>query len=307
MNSLAHTEIKGPWGTLLLPLNTDESIDWKALEKQADYMANSGLSGVYCNGTAGEFYTQTPAEYERLCELISSVCEGAGTPFQIGASHTDCAEMFARIRTAVKYKPGAIQIILPGWFPMKDPEVKRFLERASELAEGIGLVLYNPPCASRVLDPSDIKNLLLPNKAVVGIKGGAGTEEWFAGMQEVFPVLSVFCLPARMATAIGRGVSGAYSNIAAISPKGTAAWYRIIKTDIEKALELEGRVVRFMDEYVLPYTADYSDPALDKLQAAAGNWLPMSTRVRWPYSTAGEKEVRRIREGIEKLIPEMKN
>lgn len=42
---VAH-EIIGNWGTLLLPINEDDRIDFIRLEKVVDYMAGLGLNGI---------------------------------------------------------------------------------------------------------------------------------------------------------------------------------------------------------------------------------------------------------------------
>jgi dihydrodipicolinate synthase/N-acetylneuraminate lyase len=306
MKPLKSADIKGVWGSLLLPLNPDETIDWPALEGQIRYLTRSGVDGVYSNGTACEFFAQSEKEYERICELLSSLCEEAGTAFQIGASHMDWNVMAGRIKTAVKYRPGAVQIILPDWFPMSDAEISGFLERALELAGGIGIVLYNPPHAKRVLNPQDIKKLLLPAKGVVGLKTGAGDESWYAAMVGVFPELSVFCPGHYMAAAIKRGAAGSYSNVACLSPGGTAYWYGLMKTDMERALKLEEEIRRFMEACIAPLMASgYAGFVMDKLNATAGNWFPLDNRVRQPYRYPGKETVEKVRKGAWEIIPEL--
>ena len=59
MQPLNATEIIGNWATLLLPLNEDDSIDYSLLAEEIDLMIAFGVSGIYSNGTAGEFYNQT--------------------------------------------------------------------------------------------------------------------------------------------------------------------------------------------------------------------------------------------------------
>jgi dihydrodipicolinate synthase/N-acetylneuraminate lyase len=303
MEPLKNTEIKGVWGSLLLPLNSDESINWSALEAQIRYLTKSGVNGIYSNGTACEFFTQSAVEYERICELVSSISEEAGLAFQIGASHMDCTIMLARLKRAVKYKPGAIQVILPDWFPMSGAEISLFLERAVELAEGIGLVIYNPPHAKRVLSPEQIKELLLPIKGIVGLKTGAGDEAWYTAMGEVFPRLSVFCPGHDMATALRRGAAGSYSNVACLSPKGAVYWYELMQKNMAEAQKLEADIHRFMAAHIAPLMAQgYAGFVMDKLLAAAGAWSPLDNRTRWPYRFPGKDTIEKVRKGAQELI-----
>jgi len=50
-------------------------------------------------------------------------------------------------------KPGAIQVILPDWFPPSMEEIISFLLAMAEAADPIGLVLYNPPHSKKKLTP----------------------------------------------------------------------------------------------------------------------------------------------------------
>src|SRR5579871_3154021 len=76
---------EGNWATLLLPLNRDDSIDFGLLEAELDHFVSARVSGVYSNGSAVEFYTQTEAEFDRVSALLAEKCHRAGTAFQIGA------------------------------------------------------------------------------------------------------------------------------------------------------------------------------------------------------------------------------
>ena len=306
MKPLKPDDIRGVWGSLLLPLNSDESIDWKALEGQIRYLCGSGVNGIYSNGTACEFFAQTDAEFERVCELTASVGEETGIYFQLGASHMDYDVMQRRIKTAVKYSPGAVQVILPDWFPPSNAEIKAFLERAVEQASGIGVVLYNPPHAKRVLKPAEIKELLLPVKGIVGLKTGAGDGEWYAEMKDVFPEISVFCPGHDMASAVKRGAKGSYSNVACLSPAGAVDWYNLVLTDMEKALKIEKDIHRFMALHIAPLMASgYAGFVMDKLMAAAGNWSPLDNRVRRPYRYPGKETVELVRQGAMETVPKL--
>ena len=55
MNSLNRQNTVGNWGTLLLPINKDDSIDWVRLGEEIDVRIEVRVNGIYSNGTAGEF------------------------------------------------------------------------------------------------------------------------------------------------------------------------------------------------------------------------------------------------------------
>jgi hypothetical protein len=77
--------------------------------------------------------------------------------------------------------------------------------------------------------------------------------------------------------------------------------------DLPAALELEGRIRRFMDAEIAPYIVrdGYANPALDKLLAAIGGWADVGTRLRWPYRWIEPGEADRLRPIAAALLPEL--
>jgi len=104
----------------------------------------SGAAGIYTNGTAAEFYSQSEEEFDRISRMVAERCEAAGMAFQIGASQMSPQLSLARIRRAAELRPGAIQVILSDWYPLSDDEMITCMEGFAAAADPVGLVLYNP-------------------------------------------------------------------------------------------------------------------------------------------------------------------
>ena len=73
MKPFSAEEIHGVWGTVLLPILKDQSIDWEVLGNALKFTLDAGLNGIYTNGSAGEFYNQTEAEFDKLTELQEDI------------------------------------------------------------------------------------------------------------------------------------------------------------------------------------------------------------------------------------------
>jgi len=307
MKPLTSREITGNWATLILPIAADERIDFGRLAAELDYLIECGVDGIYSGGTTGEFYAQSEEEFDRINSLLSQRCEAAGMPVQIGASHMSPQLSLDRVRRAARLRPGAIQVILSDWFPLSDQEAIDCLRRFAEAAEPVGLVLYNPPHAKRVLQPADYARLLEAVPELVGIKVVDGDESWYARMRKLSDRLSIFVPGHRLATGFSRGAAGSYSNVACLHPLGAQRWYELIETDIAPALDIQGRLIRFLSEHVLPLRDDqgYSNTALDKLLAAIGAWAEVGTRLRWPYRSITPETARRLRPIAQQMVPEL--
>ena len=292
MRALNSHEIYGTWSTLLLPINTDDSIDFVRLADQLDTLLSSGVNGIYCNGTACEFYAQSEDEFDQISLLLAERCERHRLPFQIGASHTNAQTSLERVRRAAQLKPSAIQVILPDWVSPNVEEVIMFLQRVGESTGDIKLVLYNPPNAKRVLTPKDYGRVAREVSSLAGIKVLDGDASWYAEMRSQAPHMALFVPGHHLATGKPLGASGSYSNVACISPWAACRWYRMIEEDHASAMRIEASICKFLSENL---NDDLPNAAKDKLLAAIGGWSSTGTRLRWPYRWYDDSVVERLR------------
>ena len=126
MHPLTHTTLVGNWATLLLATNKNGEIDYKRMGDEIDILIASSPCGIYSNGTAGEFYTQNEEEFIKTSELLAEKCSAASIPFQIGVSHMSPQISLNRLQAVKSLNPGAVQVILPDWFPVTLEEVSFF-------------------------------------------------------------------------------------------------------------------------------------------------------------------------------------
>jgi dihydrodipicolinate synthase/N-acetylneuraminate lyase len=306
MKPLAAGEIRGNWATLLLPLNADDSIDYGLLGEEIDCYVSARVSGIYSNGSAGEFYTQTEDEFDRVSALLAEKCEAARVPFQIGACHMSPQLSRERVRRAKALRPSAFQVVLPDWFAPSWPEIVAFLEVMIAEAAPVRLVLYNPPQAKRRLAPEEWQAIATAFPGVVGIKVPGGDEAWWTAMRPVLETLSVFTPGHQLATGLARGAQGAYSNVACLSPSAAQRWYELCRRDLTAGAAEEEKIQRFWLGQIAPLIATHglSNMAADKAAAAAGGWLPgLSPRLRWPYRCATPEMIAQIARAAREELP----
>ncbi len=308
MKPLTAKEILGNWATLLLPIQADDTIDYGLLGAEIDHFVAARVNGIYSNGTAGEFYTQSEEEFDRISLLLAQKCERAQMPFQIGLSHPSAQTALDRLRRTKALQPSAFQVILPDWFPLSPPEITAFLERMVAEAGPIPLIVYNPPHAKRRLVPAEWLALAESIPGLAGIKVPGGDDAWYAAMQPVFKLWSVFIPGHLLAEGMVRGAQGAYSNVACLSPSGAQRWYEQCVQDPAAARALGQRIAKFWEANVAPIiTRDgMGNMAADKATAVAGGWLPgLHPRLRWPYRAASLETCRRIGEVARAEVPEL--
>ena len=308
MKPLSHNLIYGNWATLLLATDSRGSLDFNKLEDEINVLIDSKPNGIYSNGTACEFYSQTMDEFVAISEMLSSHCEAAGVPSQIGVSHPCPHESLERLLAIKHLKPGAVQIILPDWFPVNDEAALSFVTRMAEEAGDIPLVLYNPPHAKKVLHPEKWQMLKKAAPSLIGVKvfDNNCSQEWYGLMNANKDGISVFVPGHHLATGVVNGADGAYSNVACINPHAAQKWYDLMKTDMESALELESRIQAFMKECIDPFIVrdGYPNHACDRFMALVGGWADVGDRLRWPYSSIPADYVDAVRKRAHDIIPE---
>ena len=303
MNPLAPNTLQGTWSTLLLPLDESENINWDGIESQLNAFAEAKVNGIYFNGTAGEFFSQTDEEFLRLATTVAAFCHDRNMPFQIGATHPQAIDTLKRIKESRHLSPGAFQIILPEWTPLNWEEIHRFLERIIAAAHPIPIVLYNPPYAQKILQPEEWSEIAAAFPNLIGIKVAGGDADWHKAMRKTAEKLSVFVAGIRLASGIIKGCArGSYSNLACLSPIGAAQWGRRIFSDPDLALQQEKEIIQVFDAAIAPFRGKFSNSALDKALAAAGGWTDLSPTVRWPLASISQTEVEKLtsqfREGL---------
>ncbi|GAB3914633.1 dihydrodipicolinate synthase family protein [Larkinella knui] len=303
---LEAADIRGNWATLMLPINDDERIDFTRLADEIDTLIGFDVDGIYSNGTAGEFYNQTETEFDQIQALLAQKCRTAGMPFQIGVSHISPILSLERLKRSLKWEPGAVQVILPDWFPTTEAEQIAFLRKMAAVSETVRLVLYNPPHAKVRLTPEEFGRLKEAIPQLVGVKVLGGDLNWYAQMRQHMADLSVFVPGHFLATGVREGAHGAYSNVACLHPKVAQDWYNLMQTNLETALEWETRIRQFITECIAPFITGnrYSNQACDKFLAVVGGWGTVGSRLRWPYLSIPESEAGPVREAAKRLIPE---
>ena len=97
MKRLKSETLYGNWATLLLATDKKGNIDYERLSDEIDVLISSSPDGIYSNGTACEFYSQSMDEFVRINGMLAEKCEKASVTFQIGAYSglITCSRYFA--------------------------------------------------------------------------------------------------------------------------------------------------------------------------------------------------------------------
>jgi 4-hydroxy-tetrahydrodipicolinate synthase len=213
-----------------------------------------------------------------------------------------------RLKRIRHLQPGAVQLILPDWFPVFLEEVIIFLRKMESEANGISIILYNPPHAKKILHPEEWEIIKKQIPSLEGLKvfDQNGDPVWFEKVRKHAGNLSVFIPGHRLISGIRSGAQGAYSNMACLNPFAAQKWFEMSLIDPAAALELEQRINVFMNTWISPFiTKDhFPNHACDRFMALLGGWADVGESLRWPYRSIPVNWVDPVRKEGTAIIPE---
>ena len=181
-----------------------------------------------------------------------------------------------------------------------------FLKAAEKVANGVSLVLYNPPHAKVRLSARELVELYdnIPN--LVGFKLPRITAD--IEKSGLAKKASIFVAGHFLATDAYKGAMGAYSNVCCLNPIAAQKWTSECLKLKPSALELEARIQRYMAQEITPYITEqgYSNAAVDKFMATLGGWSDMESTMRFPFASITKGDIAKKLKVMDELLPEFR-
>ncbi len=166
-------KIQGIFCPNMVPLHHDGSINENELRRLVDYLIERGISGLYPNGSTGEFTRFTYEERKRIIEICCERAAKAGREVPILAGAAEC-NIDVTVDTMNYYadlgcRAGAL--IAPFYFKMSQDSIRAYFEELADRSR-LDVVLYNiPQFSNEIAIPTIIS--LCRHPRIVGIKDSA--------------------------------------------------------------------------------------------------------------------------------------
>ncbi len=229
-------EPKGIIVAMLTPMFPDETINEKELRNQVNRFVNSGIHGLFCLGTNGEFYGLSYEEKLRVMEIVIDENRGR-LPVYAGTGCITTKETIGLTRKAKEMGADAVSIVCP-YYAASDQKMLYNHFKDIALAVDIPIILYNiPPRTGVNLGVETVKKLSEIDN-IVGIKDSSGNFDnilkYIEATPEDFSVLSGN--DSLILWNLLAGGKGGIAGCANIVPKELVAIYeKFIAGDLEGA------------------------------------------------------------------------
>jgi len=165
-------EAKGIIVAMLTPMKEDESINEEELRNQVNRFVDSGIHGLFCLGTNGEFYALTMEEKLRVIEVV--VDENRNRlPVYAGTGCVTTKETIELTQRAKELGADAVSIVCPYYAAVSQEGLYQHFKAVAEAVD-IPIIMYNIPPRTGVNMSVDIVAKLAEIENIVGIKDSSG-------------------------------------------------------------------------------------------------------------------------------------
>jgi 4-hydroxy-tetrahydrodipicolinate synthase len=295
-------QLKGVIVIMPTALNSDGSIDEENYKKNIQKICKSDVKGIMILGTTGEFYNLSFEEYKLLVDIIIKEASN-NIKVIVGASGINTAEAIKRTKYAeIKGADAAINVI-PFYQTLNQNEIIKYFRELSAECREIGIIAYNNHITAKVnIAPQTYKELS-KIKNFIGSKEITSDYFYYMNILHAAPNLKLMPVETLVVPASILGCDGFFSSIIFMNPIFQNELYEACKEkNWEKAINIQYKIVDFINNIVVPLREKYSEVSLAKALVNASGFLKVGPP-RSPYIPVSQSDQIKIREDLDKLHP----
>jgi len=165
-------KVKGIIPPMVTPLDKNENIDKKAIERVVNYLIKGGVHGVFPLGSTGEWYG---FDFEKKKEIIETVMEVTNkrVPVYVGTGAITTKETISFTRLATDIGVDAVSVITPVFISPNAQELYNHYQAIASSTD-LPIILYNNPGRTGINLSVDLVIKLSKIENIVGIKDSSG-------------------------------------------------------------------------------------------------------------------------------------
>lgn len=210
------------------PFQDNEELDEAGLRLETRYVVQGGVHGLFANGSQGEAYALTPAERQRVLEIVLE--EARGVPVYAGTGAVSTRETIALTQMAERVGVAAASIVTPFFITPSPDELYEHYAAVARHTR-LPIILYPNPGRTHVRLPAETAARLAQIDNIVGVKDSSGelmlTIEYIRRCGPDFAVL--MGQDSLIYAALQCGAAGAIAATADVAPALAVEIYEAFK------------------------------------------------------------------------------
>ncbi|WP_303963705.1 dihydrodipicolinate synthase family protein [Succinatimonas hippei] len=235
----------------------DFKIDKESYKKQIDFLIENGVDGIFFLGTGGEFSQMSAEERKEVAEFAVPYVNKR-VKVLIGVGSTNMREAVDLAVHAKECGADGVVAINPYYWKVTREKLLNYFSQIAKSIAPLPLVLYNfPGLTGQDLDPEFVKEVVINNPNVVGIKETIDSIGHITSMINtvcaVNPDFAVFNgFDNHFLTNLMAGGAGMISASGNFAPYYSVATYKYFKEgDMANACKTFATLMKMPDLYAL--------------------------------------------------------
>ena len=160
--------IQGIFTPNVVPFHDDHRINEGELRRYVNWLLEKGVTGLYPNGSTGEFIRISFEERIRVVEIIADETKGR-VPILAGAAEPNIAMVLEACKRCADLGCRAVSVTGPYYFKVSQHSIEHYFREIASKSP-IDILLYNIPQFSNEISLEVIKRLAADCPRIVGTK-----------------------------------------------------------------------------------------------------------------------------------------
>jgi dihydrodipicolinate synthase/N-acetylneuraminate lyase len=160
--------LKGIFTPNLVPFLDDGRINEAELRRMINWLVEKGVSGLYPNGSTGEFIRLSFEERKRVIQIVAEETRGR-VPILAGAAEANLAMILEVCRVYADLGCAAASITGPYYYKVSQESIEHFFRELARRSP-IDIVLYNVPQFANEISLPVVTRLAMDCPRIVGLK-----------------------------------------------------------------------------------------------------------------------------------------
>ncbi len=273
--------IQGIFVPNIVPLDARGEINESELRRYTSWLIDSGVHGLYPNGSTGEFTRFTAAERRRIIAIVADETRGR-VPILAGAAEANVSETLAACEYYATLGVRSVAIVSPIYFKLSPDSVYAYFKQIGDRAP-IDVTLYNIPLFAPPIDVDTVARLAAECPRIVAIKDSSGDiaahaphDQGGASAAPDFSFLTGW--DAALLPMLLAGCDGGTNAVAGIAPRLTRRLFELAgELKLDEARRVQEQILELFDAIV--YGADFPEGIARPSTCSA--FAPAADERRW--------------------------
>src|SRR3954451_1685111 len=250
-------KLTGIFTPTLVPVDARGEINEAEMRRFISWLIDSGVHGLYPNGSTGEFTRFSEEERRKIVRITCDEARGR-VPILAGAAEANVKETLSACEAYAAMGARAVAIVSPIYYRLSAESVYAYFAEIARYTP-IDITLYNIPMFASPIDVPTIRRLAADFPRVIGIKDSSGDLAFMMRMiAAIRPIRPDFTFltgwEAVLAPMLMVGCDGGTNASSNAVPEVTRRIYELCRAGkYDEAMKWQYRITELFDAMLYPF------------------------------------------------------